>query len=103
MVQFFFGRDIPGRGPLTEAEWSDFVAQIVTEQFPDGFTVFDGEGQWFNQRTNKIIREPSKILLAAADPDSDLATRIGAVTDAYRNRFHQQSVGVITSAACGAL
>jgi hypothetical protein len=102
VVQFFFGRDIPGREPLSEAEWSDFVAKVVTEQFPDGFTVVDGEGQWFDQRSNKMIREPSKILLAATDPESNLAARIGAVTDAYRIRFHQQSVGVITSAACGA-
>ena len=101
-VELFFGRDIPGRGPLTEAEWADFAARVVTRQFPDGFTVFDGEGQWYDQRTGALIREKSKILLAAADPDSDLASRIGAVTSAYRQEFHQQSVGVLTGQACGA-
>jgi hypothetical protein len=101
-IEIFFGRDIPGRAPLTEAEWSDFVARVITAQFPDGFTVFDGQGQWLDQGTGRTIREPSKILLAAADPDSDLAGRIGAVTDAYRKEFHQQSVGVMTSTACGA-
>lgn len=100
-MEVFFGRDIPGRKPLTEAEWSDFVARVVTAQFPDGFTVFDGEGQWLDQRTGLTVREKSKILLAAADPESDLAARIGAVTDAYRKEFQQQSVGVMTSAACG--
>jgi len=102
MVELFFGRDIPGRGPLTEAEWANFVAHDVTAEFPDGFTVFDGEGQWFDQRSGKLIREQSKIMVAAADPDSDLKARIGAVVDAYRQQFHQQSVGIVTSPGCGA-
>jgi hypothetical protein len=102
IVEFFFGRDIPGRGPLTEAEWADFAAHSLTDEFPDGFTVLDGAGQWFDQRSGKLIHEASKIVIAAADPESDLASRIGAVTQAYRTQFHQQSVGVITSNACGA-
>jgi hypothetical protein len=100
--QLFFGRDIPGRGPLTDAEWDDFVARAVTPQFPEGFTVIDGAGQWYDQASGKVIREPSKILLVAADPDSDLRTRIGSVINAYRTQFKQRSVGVITSEACGA-
>jgi hypothetical protein len=101
-IELFFGRDIPGRGPLTDAEWDDFVAHVVTQQFPDGFTVLDGDGQWFDQATGRMTREPSKILLVAADPDSDLKTRIGSVVDAYRTQFHQRSVGILTSEACGA-
>lgn len=101
-IEMFFGRDIPGRGPLTDAEWDDFVAHVVTEQFPDGFTVIDGEGQWFDQSTGHMTHEASKILLVAADPDSDLKTRIGSVADAFRKQFHQRSVGILTSEACGA-
>ena len=51
IVQIFFGRNVPGRGPLTDAEWSSFVAKAITGEFPDGFTVIDGDGQWFDQRT----------------------------------------------------
>jgi hypothetical protein len=102
VVELFFGKEIGGRGPLTDAEWSDFSARIISQQFPDGFTVLDGDGQWLDQRSGQMVREKSKILLAAADPDSNLAARIGAVTDAYRKEFHQQSVGVLTSTACGA-
>jgi hypothetical protein len=64
--------------------------------------VLDGNGQWFDQATGKTIQEQSKILLVAADPESDLKTRIGSVIDAYRKQFHQQSVGVLTGEACGA-
>jgi Protein of unknown function (DUF3574) len=102
IIEFFFGRDIPGRGPLTEAEWTDFAAQSLTDEFPDGFTVLDGAGQWFDQRSGKLIHEGSKVVIAAADPDSDLTARIGTVVNAYRQKFHQQSVGVITAPGCGA-
>lgn len=102
VTQLFFGRDIPGRAPLTDSEWNDFVARAVTPQFPDGFTVLDGTGQWLDQATGRVIHEQSKILVLVADPESDLKTRIGSVIDAYRKEFHQQSVGVLTSEACGA-
>lgn len=102
IVQLFFGRDIFGRGPMTDAEWNDFVARAITPQFPDGFTVMDGAGQWYDQGSGKLIREPSKILLVAADPDSDLKTRVGGVMAAYRAQFQQRTVGVITSEACAA-
>jgi hypothetical protein len=102
VAQIFFGRDIPGRGPLTDAEWDDFAARTVTSQFPDGFTVMDGSGQWYDQASGKLIHEQNKILVVVADPDSDLRTRIGSVINAYRVQFKQRSVGVITSEACAA-
>jgi hypothetical protein len=99
--ELFFGREIPGRGPLTDAEWDDFASKEVTAQFPDGFTAFDAAGQWYDQSSGRMIKERSKVLLVAADPDSDLRTRIGSVVNAYKTQFHQTSVGVITSMACG--
>jgi hypothetical protein len=102
VAELFFGRGIRGRAPLTDAEWAEFAARIVTPNFPDGFTVFDGDGQWQNPRTQQISREPSKILLIAAKRAPDLAARLGVVIDAYKTRFHQQSVGIITRDSCAA-
>ena len=87
---------------MTDAEWNDFVLRAVSPEFPDGFTVTDGNGQYFDQGSGKLIHEQTKILLVAADPDSDLKTRIGSVIAAYRAQFQQRSVGVITSEACAA-
>jgi Protein of unknown function (DUF3574) len=102
VAELFFGRAIKGRGPLTEAEWTAFAARTVTPNFPDGFTVFDGEGQWRNPQTGHIGRTRTKILLVAARRTPDLARRLAAVIDAYKARFHQQSVGVITRDSCAA-
>jgi Protein of unknown function (DUF3574) len=69
VAELFFGRNIPGRAPVSEAEWADFVAQVITPNFPDGFTVFNGAlGQSRDPQSGAIVREPPKILLAAAYP-----------------------------------
>src|SRR5205823_892320 len=53
VAELFFGRNVRGRGPVTEAEWAEFAAQVVTPNFPDGFTAFDGHGQWQNPTTRQ--------------------------------------------------
>ena len=102
VAELFFARGIRGRAPVTDAEWAGFAAQVVTPNFPDGFTVFDGQGQWRNPQTGHIARDPTKILMVAAKRTPDLARRLAAVIDAYKTRFHQQSVGIITRDSCAA-
>jgi len=102
VAELFFGRRIKGRGPLTDAEWAEFTAQTISPNFPDGFTVFDGEGQWRSPRTGRIASDRTKILLVAVKREPDLARRLSAVTDTYKARFHQQSVGIITRDSCAA-
>jgi hypothetical protein len=102
VAELFFSRGIKGREPLTDGEWAEFAAQIVTPNFPDGFTVFDGEGQWRNPQTGRIGGNRTKILLVAAQRAPDLAQRLSAVIEAYKARFHHQSVGIITRDSCAA-
>jgi hypothetical protein len=102
VAELFFARGIKGREPLSDVEWAEFAAQIITANFPDGFTVFDGEGQWRNPQTGRIAGSGTRILLVAAQRTPDLAQRLSAVIEAYKARFGQQSVGVITRDSCAA-
>ena len=99
--ELFFGRDIPGRQPLSVEEWTEFTNSVVAKEFPGGFTVMDGEGQWRDPATKVVINEPTKILVVALPPSSDLASRISRIRDAYRRLYRQISVGVLTYDACG--
>src|ERR1700749_1722480 len=101
-AQLFFGRDIDGRGPVTKEEWSDFSAKVIAEDFPDGFTVTDGEGAWFDPKSKSMIHEDTKIVLIAAKQSPGLAAKITHVMDAYKRQFHQQSVGLVTRQVCAA-
>jgi hypothetical protein len=101
-VQLFFGRDIPGGGNVSDADWADFAATVITPAFPDGFSVTDAKGQWRDSTTGKVIREPSEVLEVVTPQSSSLAPKIGKIVDAYRTRFHQQSVGIVTRPVCAA-
>jgi hypothetical protein len=102
VAELFFGRNIKGRQPLTDGEWAEFAAQTIAPNFPDGFTLFDGEGQWRNPQTGQIASGRTKILFVAAKPEPDLSRRLSAVIDAYKAQFRQQSVGIITRDSCAA-
>lgn len=101
-AQLFFGREIDGRGPVTKEEWSDFAAHVIAEDFPDGFTVTDGEGAWFDPKTKSMIHEDTKIVLVAATQSPGLAAKLTHVMDAYKRQFHQHSVGLVTRPVCAA-
>ena len=103
VAELFFGRDRAGRKAVSDAAWADYLATVVTPNFPDGLTVFDGYGQWRNPETGVIGRSPGvKIVLIAAKPNSDLAGRFQTVIDGYKTRFSQQSVGIVTYDTCAA-
>jgi hypothetical protein len=101
-VQLFFGRDIPGGGRVSDADWASFAASVLTPAFPDGFSVGDANGQWRDSDTGKIVREPSEIVTVVAPLAAAMAPKIKRVADAYRARFHQQSVGIVTRPVCAA-
>lgn len=101
IAELFFGRDKAGRKMVSDVDWADFLAKTVTPNFPDGLTVFDGYGQWRNPGTGVIGRSPGvKIVLIAVKRSPDLPGRLSAVIEAYKTRFHQQSVGIVTRDSC---
>ena len=101
VAELFFGRDHADRAVVSDAEWADFLSTVITPNFPDGLTVFDGYGQWLNPATGIIGKSPHvKIVLIAVKRDTDLQRRLTAVIDAYKSRFRQQSVGLITRDSC---
>jgi hypothetical protein len=102
VTQLFFGLSVKGRGPVTRGEWTAFVRRNVAPRFPDGFTVYEAEGQWLNPASHAVVRENSKVMIIAAEDTADVRTKIAEVSELYRKAFHQQSVGVITRRECAA-
>lgn len=91
-----------GRSSVTDQEWTEFTAQVVTPHLPDGFTVFDAYGQWMNPATQRISQERTKVIVVAMPdtPSGDAAVK--AIKNAYRTQFHQQSVGTTVHPVCAA-
>ncbi|KUZ18304.1 DUF3574 domain-containing protein [Burkholderia diffusa] len=99
-ADLLFGRDIAGRGPVTDAERAAFLADVVTPRFPDGLTYWDTHGQWRDRATGRIIREASFVVRIVADDTADTHARLAEIRQAYRERFRQESVGITLVPAC---
>ena len=101
-VQLFFGRSGASGIPVSDAAWQAFVDGVVTASFPDGFTVLDAQGQWRDPQTNRVIHEPSKLIVVSVPMTVSIPVRIAPIIAAYKARFAQQSVGIVVTDACAA-
>jgi hypothetical protein len=98
-LRLYFGRDIPGGGFVVDAAWKSFAARVLTPAFPEGFTVWEGLGQWRYPHDGTIKRERSFVLERVGQIDEPAVERVML---AYRTQFKQISVGQMTEQVCGA-
>lgn len=90
-IDLYFGRDIAGRGVVSERQFRNFLANAVTPRFPDGLTVLDATGQFRDARQG-IVREPTKLLVLLVPNRKAAAPKIAALVDRYKSQFRQRSV-----------
>lgn len=98
-AQLFFGRSMGDKPRVTDADFRRFVDEELTTRFPDGLTILDGGGQWKGEE-NKLIRESAKVVLIVLPKAGDAQGRLDAVKAAYKSRFNQESVLLVTQPAC---
>jgi hypothetical protein len=100
LAELMFGRDTGSRLSVKEADWSRFVDREIMSRFPSGLTMFNAAGQWRDEATRKIVREPSKIVQIVLPGQAEDMTRLNEIVAAYKRRFKQQSLGMIVRPAC---
>jgi len=95
----YFGRNRPHGGTVREAEWRQFLNEVITPRFPDGLTVVKATGQWRNA-SGQIEREASQVvtLIHAGDPTAQ--HKVSEITAEYRQRFDQEAVLRERTATC---
>ena len=94
----YFGTARP-KGTVSELEWQVFLRDEVTTRFPDGFTVWDAQGQW-RAPGGTIDQERSKILLVVHTDSATARAAIQELILKYRQAFDQQSVLWETARVC---
>lgn len=99
-AELLFGRKIGERLGVSGAAFRRFVDAEVTPRFPSGLTILDASGQYRDTASGTLIREPSKLLLIVLKDEAEGRARLAAIAEAYKSRFHQQSVGTILRPAC---
>ena len=96
-VEFYFGRNIAHHAPVSDRDWASFVTRELTPRFP-GLTVLDARGAWRDGKHE--VREASKQVIVVAKDDAATRDAVAAVSDDYKRRFHQTSVGIVTQPVC---
>lgn len=100
VAELLFGRNIADRPGVSESAFRRFLDAEVTPRFPDGFTLLDTYGQFRAAGSSRIVKESGKyLMIALADAASEM-TRVREIADAYKRRFRQQSVAIITRPSC---
>jgi hypothetical protein len=97
----YLGESIPGRDDLTAKEWRAFLDTTVTENLPNGYTVFDANGGWLNPITHTTVNEHTKVLLVALPDVPDSLAAINRIRITYQTQYRQQLVGMTVEYACG--
>lgn len=90
----YFGLDLAGGGAVDEEAWADFLGEVVTPRFPDGFTVIDAYGQWRDPAVANapIIREKTKLIVIVRPASAEADAAIAEIKTIYKKRFGQISV-----------
>jgi hypothetical protein len=92
-TELFFGRSIPGGGMVSDEAWENFLGEVVTPLFPDGFTVLTGRGQ-YREANGTIAKEPSHVLvfLYKKSERKVAGAKFEQIRTEYKRRFSQESV-----------
>lgn len=94
----YFGTAAPG-AVVSEADWNEFLRNVVSPAFPAGFTTWDAQGQWRNP-SGEIAREASHVVQVVHRREERVDDAIAQVISYYRKRFSQESVLRVSAAAC---
>ena len=96
-AELYFGRSIHGGRHVSDREWAQFLTHELTPRFP-GLTVLDARGAW--KRGEHQMRELTKVVVVVLPDGTAARGQIAAVAEAYKTRFHQSSVGIVSQAVC---
>lgn len=96
-VDLFFGRNIAGRDEVSEAQFQDFVDEVIAPRFSHQsvpITVFDADGQ-FQDRAGNIIEENSKVVSLLLPDTQRNEAAINRIVTQYMEQFQQESVLIV--------
>ena len=100
VAELLLGRKIGDRLGVSETQFLNFLDREITSRFPDGLTVYDARGQYRDSERNRIVREPSKVVMIVLPGNPEDMARLNEIADTYKKRFRQQSVGIVLRQAC---
>jgi hypothetical protein len=94
----YFGTASPN-GPISPAQWHAFVEQVVSVEFPKGYTVLRAEGAWRGE-SGELEREESYVVQLVHEDEAEAAQSIERIISRYKKQFHQEAVLRVRTPTC---
>src|SRR5262249_43565080 len=92
-TELYFGRNKSDGTEVSRKAFDDFLADFVTERFPDGWTVLKGRGQFLNSKGDVDGKRRAVLfLLSRVTRRKEKNVKIEEIRAEYIKRFLQQSV-----------
>jgi hypothetical protein len=89
--RLYFGRNVGGAEAVSESAWRDFLQEVVTPRFPNGFAVWEARGQ-FRRADGAVEREGSWVLEVIHPAGAAADANVAAIAAEYKRRFNQEAV-----------
>lgn len=94
----YFGTETPS-GHVTPESWAQFLSEVVTPRFPNGFSTWQASGQW-QSVSGEVIREPSYVLSLVHPDDTASSKAVQEAIASYKTRFRQEAVLRVKAYTC---
>jgi hypothetical protein len=86
-----FGTKLSGGRWVEEAQWDQFVDEVIAPRFPSGFSLYAAEGRW-RHSTGSFHRDRTRILLVWAPRSEELRVKAAQIATQFKERFGAESV-----------
>ena len=87
----FFGTQRQDSDVVSETEWRQFLANVITPRFPDKLTWWAAEGQWRNGKA-ETEHERTYILQVLHPANARVNGPLAEIISEYKRRFAQEAV-----------
>jgi hypothetical protein len=91
-TSLYFGQSKPDGGKVTEADWNKFKENKVSKVFPEGSTVVNVTGNWYDPAAKQLITEPTYVVISYHKKSPGLSKQVDSLRYWYKTMFQQQSV-----------
>lgn len=91
-TSLYFGQTRPDGSMITEMEWKSFRENQIASVFKEGSTVITASGNWYDTASQKLITEPTYVVVYYYKRSPRLSRQIDSLRNRYINMFQQQSV-----------
>ena len=84
---------------ISEEDWNKFLEEVITPRFPDGLTLIDVYGQYFDSEAQQVFSEKTKLLnvLVPHDALESGTSAVSEINRAYSERFPETGTVFVTS------